>query len=48
MTLKLFRSPRCDIRRLYKTALEEVEPVSLQTVKHVAEVAYAPRAGEFY
>jgi len=43
MTLKLFRSPRGDIRRLYKTALEEVEPVSLQTVKYVAEVAYVPR-----
>jgi hypothetical protein len=48
MTLKPLRCSRDYIRRLYETALEEVEPVSLQTVKHVAEVAYVPRAGEFY
>ena len=35
------------IRRLYRTGLEEVEPNSPQTVKHVAEVAYGP-VGEFY
>jgi hypothetical protein len=48
MTLKPFRCPCGYTRRLYETALEEVEPVSLQMVKHVAEVADVPRAGKFY
>jgi hypothetical protein len=39
MALKPFRCPRGYSRRLYETALEEVEPISLRTVKYVAEVA---------
>jgi hypothetical protein len=42
-----FQCPCGYIRRLYKIGLEEVEPISLQTVKHVAEVTYGP-VGEFY
>lgn len=47
MKLMPFRRPRGYIRRLYPIGLEEVEPISLQTVKHIAEVAYGP-VGEFY
>ena len=47
MKLMPFRCPRGYIRRLYPIGLEEVEPISLQTVKHIAEVAYGP-VGEFY
>jgi len=46
MKLKPFRCPRGYIRRLYETALEEVESISLQTVKRVREDAYGP-VGEF-
>ena len=46
MKLISFRCPCGHIGRLYQTGLEEVEPISLQTVKHVAEVAYGP-VGEF-
>jgi hypothetical protein len=35
------------VRLHYQTGLEEVEPNSPKTVKHVAEVAYGP-VGEFY
>jgi hypothetical protein len=35
-------SARLQPTSLLRMALEEVEPISLQTVKHVAEVAYGP------
>ena len=38
---------RCPCGYIYQTGLEEVEPNSPKTVKHVAEVAYGP-VGEFY
>ena len=40
--VSVLRRPRGYIRRLYEIGLEEVEPISLQTVNRVAEVAYGP------
>jgi hypothetical protein len=45
--VSVLRRPRGYIRRLYETGLEDVESISLQTVKHAAEITYGP-IGEFY